>query len=69
MKKIDIEDCGNICIHEVFSGIILNYEEFQYKELSLLANERILPKIEGEMIEIGYCHEGRIEGIMFDYII
>lgn len=61
MEKIDIEDCGSICIHEVFPGIILNYEEFQYKELSLFANERILPKIEGEMIEIGYCHEGRIE--------
>lgn len=61
LEKIDVTGCGSICTHEVFPGIILNYEEFQYKDLSLFTNEKILPKIEGEMIEIGYCHEGCIE--------
>ncbi|MBN7575974.1 MULTISPECIES: helix-turn-helix domain-containing protein [Clostridium] len=61
MERIDIPGCGSICMHEIFPGIVLNYEEFKCKELSLFANEQVMPKISGEMIEIGYCHEGRIQ--------
>lgn len=49
---------GNVdsCLFEVFPGIIIRYEG-----LASVTNRGINPEIEGEIIEISYCYDGKIE--------
>lgn len=61
MKKIHIEGNSDICLFEVFPGIVLRNENFENRDLASVVNNEIIKYIEEEMIEISYCHEGKIE--------
>lgn len=61
MKKIHIEENVNICLFEVFPGIVLRYEDLENEDLASVTNKGIIKDIQEEMIEISYCHEGNIE--------
>ncbi|MDF2885352.1 MAG: transcriptional regulator, AraC family [Clostridiaceae bacterium] len=61
MKKIHIEGNSDICLVEVFPGIVLRNENFENRDLASVVNNEIIKYIEEEMIEISYCHEGKIE--------
>lgn len=58
MKKIHIKGNVDICLFEVFPGIVLRYEDFENKDLASVVNKGIIKE---EMIEISYCNEGKIE--------
>jgi AraC-like DNA-binding protein len=61
LKKIHIEGNSDICLFEVFPGIVLRNENFENRDLASVVNNEIIKYIEEEMIEISYCHEGKIE--------